>query len=134
MCCDCCCGVLRYIKEDPHPGSLVANPFIAEYDPAKCITCCDCVEICPMDALTEDGKDGIKFEPVRCIGFGLCVSVCPTGAVQIVPKSTPEQPKIPKNTAITYLNIARSQGLGKVLVLLKMGFTTLISRFYKKAD
>ena len=134
MCCDCCCGVLRYIKEDPHPGSLVANPFIAEYDPAKCITCCDCVEICPMDALTEDGKDGIKFESVRCIGCGLCVSVCPTGAVQIVPKSTLDQPKIPKNTALTYLNIARSQGLRKVLVLLKMGFTTLISRFYKKAD
>jgi ferredoxin len=124
--------VLRYIKKDPHPGSLVANPFIAQYDPTLCIACDDCVQICPMDALTEDGKDGIHFDPIRCIGCGLCVSVCPTGAVQIVPKSMPDQPNIPKNTAMTYLNIARSQGLGKVFVLLKMVFGNFFSRVFKK--
>jgi len=131
MCCDCCCGVLRYIKEDPNPGSLVANPFIAQYDPARCIACGDCVEICPMAALTENGHDGIHFDPIRCIGCGLCVGVCPTGAVQIVHKSAPEQPRIPKNTAMTYLNIARSQGLGKVLVLLRMILGKFSSRVFK---
>jgi len=131
MCCDCCCGVLQYIKEDPNPASLVANPFIAQYDPSLCINCGDCVEICPMAALTETG-DGIHFEPLRCIGCGLCVSVCPTDAVQIVQKSTLEQPRIPKNTAMTYLNIAWSQGLGKVLVLLRMLLENFFSRVLSK--
>lgn len=132
MCCDCCCGVLRHIKQDPHPGALVANPFIAQYDPSLCIACGACVEICPMAALTEDSDGGIDFDPIRCIGCGLCVSVCPTGAVQIVQKSPSDQPKIPKNTALTYLNIARSQGLEKVLVLLKMVWMYFFSRLFKK--
>ena len=131
MCCDCCCGVFQHIKEDPNPASLVANPFIAQYDPSLCINCGDCVEICPMAALTETG-DGIHFEPLRCIGCGLCVSVCPTDAVQIVQKSTLEQPKIPKNTAMTYLNIAWLQGLRKVLVLLRMLLENFVSRVFSK--
>jgi Fe-S-cluster-containing hydrogenase component 2 len=84
-----------------------------------------------MAALTEDGTDGIHFDPVRCIGCGLCVGVCPTGAVQIVQKSAPEKPKIPKNTAMTYLNIAWLQGLGKVLVLFRMLLENFFSRMRK---
>jgi ferredoxin len=110
----------------------VANPFIAQYDPARCIACGDCVEICPMAALTENGADGIHFDLVRCIGCGLCVSVCPTQALEIVPKSVSEQPKIPINTTSTYLNIARSQGLGKVLVLLRMVLANFFARFSNK--
>jgi formate hydrogenlyase subunit 6/NADH:ubiquinone oxidoreductase subunit I len=125
-CCSCCCGVLRHIKEDPNPGSLVANPYIAHYDSSECITCGACVEICPMNALTLNDEDRVTFEPGRCIGCGLCVGVCPTGAVTLTHKPGSEQPKIPKDTTSTYVNIAKAQGIGKLLVLLKMLMRSVI--------
>jgi Fe-S-cluster-containing hydrogenase component 2 len=127
MCCSCCCGVLRHIKQENNPSELVGNPFVAIYDVEACIVCGDCVEICPMAALTlRDGE--IHFESIRCIGCGLCVSVCPTGAVAMVEKPQSQQPKIPKNTAGTYIKIAWSRGVGKLFVLLKMFLANKFSR------
>ncbi len=119
-CCSCCCGVLRQIKNDPNPGALVANPFVVQFDPEVCITCGDCVEICPMEALTMEDSDAVQFQSARCIGCGLCVSLCPTGAVKLVHKPETEQPKIPNNTTSTYLHIALLSGLRKVFALIKM--------------
>lgn len=119
-CCGCCCGVLRHIKDEPNPGDLVANPFVAQYDPQGCIACGACVDICPMGALTMDDLGVVHFEQIRCIGCGLCVSVCPSEAVKMVRKTAVSQPKIPKNTTLTYLNIARTRGIGKVLALINM--------------
>lgn len=127
MCCSCCCGVLRHIKDEPNPSELVGNPYIASYDPEPCISCGDCVEICPMEALTIRNNE-IHFESIRCIGCGLCMSVCPTGALKIVEKSQAMQPAIPKNTASTYIRIAWSRGMGKLFILLKM---FLESKFYR---
>lgn len=119
-CCSCCCGVLRHIKDEPNPGDLVANPFVVEYDPEVCIACGDCVEICPMEALTMDDSGMIKYEQLRCIGCGLCVSVCPTEAVKMILKSEADQPKIPKNTTGTYLQIAKARGISKIFPLINM--------------
>ena len=119
-CCSCCCGVLRHIKEEPNPGDLVANPFVAQYASEECIACGACVDICPMAALTLDELDNINFEQDRCIGCGLCVGLCPTGSIRLVRKPETEQPKIPKNTTNTYLNIARTRGISKVLALINM--------------
>lgn len=127
-CCDCCCGVLRHIKEEPNPGALVANPFIAEFDPSLCIECGSCVEICPMAALTTGDNNAILFQTQRCIGCGLCVSLCPSEALQMVPKPKQAQPKIPKNTTLTYLNIAKKQGIGKVFTLVKMFIMNIYER------
>ena len=135
-CCGCCCGVLRHIKNEPNPGDLVANPFVAQYNAEECISCGACVEICPMGALTFNDSNEIHFSQMRCIGCGLCVSVCPTGAVKIVPKAKPEQPKIPRNTTLTYLNIALAGGAEKVFALFKMVIIHLFGRISlrKKSD
>lgn len=114
MCCSCCCGVLRHIKADPKPGKLVANPYVTQYDQSLCVGCMACVEICPMEALTEDAQGGIHFAQERCIGCGLCVGVCPSTALQMVPKAELEQPRIPKNTINTYINISKARGLGNI--------------------
>jgi len=111
-CCSCCCGVLRHIKNEANPGSLVANPFVAYHEAASCIVCGSCVEVCPMAALTLDANDAIHFEQIRCIGCGLCISVCPNGAMQLVRKPSAEQPKTPKNTLSTYVGVARTRGAG----------------------
>lgn len=128
MCCSCCCGVLRHIKDETEPRDLVGNLFIADYDADICINCGECIQICPMAALTLQENGAVKFESLRCIGCGLCVSVCPTGAVRIVEKSSEEQPVIPKNTVSTYIKIAWSRGPGKVFLLFKMFLGNILNR------
>jgi Fe-S-cluster-containing hydrogenase component 2 len=73
-----------------------------------------------MDTLAMDDPGQINFESVRCIGCGLCTGVCPTGSMKLVIKPEPEQPKIPRDTTETYIQIARVQGVGKLFNLVKM--------------
>ena len=114
-CCDCCCGVLRQIKKEPNPASLVMSRFIAAYDEGLCIACGDCVAICPMDALEELPSGAIHLSPERCIGCGLCTTRCPTGALVLERKTPKEQPKIPRNTTATYLQLAAKRGWGTLI-------------------
>lgn len=113
-CCSCCCGVLSNIKNHPNPGALVANPYFAQYDPADCISCGACVEICPMAALTMDDNSEIIFDQSRCMGCGLCITVCPSESLKLVIKPNLDQPKIPKNTTQTYLSISKARGVGNL--------------------
>ena len=114
-CCDCCCGVLRQVKKEPNPTDLVMNAYTASFDPTLCIQCGACVEICPMAALVESHFEQIQFDPVRCIGCGLCISWCPSGALVLALKPPDSQPRIPKNTTWTYLNLAERRGLNNLL-------------------
>lgn len=114
-CCDCCCGVLRQIKQEPNPASLVMSSFIAAYDETLCIACGACAAICPMDALVDLPSGKIHLNPERCIGCGLCTTRCPTGALVLERKSPKEQPKIPCNTTATYLRLAAKRGLGTLI-------------------
>ena len=132
ICCSCCCGVLRHIKADPNPGSLVANPFVTNYDQLKCISCAVCVDICPMEALTLDDLGYINFAQNRCIGCGLCVGVCPSSALQLVLREEPQQPKIPRNTAGTYLNLAKARGLDNVLANLWIILRSFLKKMVPK--
>ena len=114
-CCGCCCGVLRQIKHEPKPADLVMNPFIAAFDPTLCIACGACVEVCPMAALVETPEGSIHFDPARCIGCGLCTSRCPSGALTLAVKNQHRHPRIPKNTAWTYLTLSKKRGLKNLL-------------------
>ena len=75
LCCDCCCGVLRHIKMDPNPSELVANPFIAQYNPALCIDCIECIDVCPMDALTLNSSGQVSWNP-SAASVAVCVYPC----------------------------------------------------------
>ena len=129
-CCGCCCGVLRSLKLQPKPASLVANPFIASLDPAACASCGACTERCQMGAITL-GALSAELNLERCIGCGLCVSTCPTGALSLVRKPASEQPAIPKNTLSTYLQLGQARengGAGKLVeMMLKSKLDRLIA-------
>lgn len=51
-------------------------------DREKCIGCCACVAVCPMDTISiENGKASITgHESLSC---GHCVAACPVGAVKV---------------------------------------------------
>lgn len=109
MCCGCCCGVLRSLKAHASPAALVSTPFIARLNRDECAGCGECVERCPMDALSL--PDGLaEHNPARCIGCGLCVTTCPTGALRLERKPEADQPSVPKDIVSLTIRMARSRG------------------------
>lgn len=49
---------------------------VAEIDPARCMECGLCRDVCRFDAIKD-----FKVDPVSCEGCGLCCRVCPEEAV-----------------------------------------------------
>ena len=47
----------------------------------ECVSCCACVEACPVGAISEgDGKYDIDAD--ACVSCGACAGACPVGAPQ----------------------------------------------------
>jgi len=81
-CCTCHCGILQGLKDANSPNMAATSSFVASYEEELCSGCGDCIDRCPMDALTM-GDDVVTLDANRCIGCGLCVSTCPTGALKL---------------------------------------------------
>jgi len=81
-CCTCHCGILGSLKDANNPSMAATSSFIACFEEEVCSGCGDCIDRCPMDALTMD-NDVAALDSNRCIGCGLCVSTCPTGALRL---------------------------------------------------
>ncbi len=109
MCCDCCCQILRNIKNSDRPALLVNTNYRARVDEDACTACEVCSEICPMDAVTVD--ESARIDPDRCIGCGLCVGNCEFDAVELELIEPSARWEPPKNTVETYMAIARERGL-----------------------
>ena len=83
-CCTCHCGILQSLKSASTPSSGAVSGFILMVDEDKCMGCGDCIDRCPMDALSMQ-DDIVVRDADRCIGCGLCVSACPTGGLRMEP-------------------------------------------------
>jgi len=126
-CCGDCCGVLRHLKQHPHPATLIGSSFYAAVDAELCTMCGICEIRCQTDALDLD-----KFVPqvrlARCIGCGLCVSGCPSGALSLVQKEASERPSVPATTIMTHLQLGRARGKLKVRDLITMAVRSRVDR------
>lgn len=112
LCCDCCCQILKNIKEFEAPAKIVNSNFQAGVDIDECTGCQACEEICPMDAIDMDEQENIAFVNLdRCIGCGLCVTVCQFDAMLLKDKKETEKIEPPANLIETYMNIAMEKGL-----------------------
>lgn len=47
----------------------------------ECISCGQCVEECPVDAISE-GEDIYVIDAEKCIDCGACAAVCPVEAIE----------------------------------------------------
>jgi electron transport complex protein RnfB len=126
-CCGCCCGVLRSIKNDPHPASRVSSPFRVKPDSNKCSGCGTCLDRCQMDALKLDNGKAL-LNPDRCIGCGLCVSTCSTGAMTLQRKSKKEQSYVPVNLTETYIRLGQARRKTSLLNLIGMKIRSVRDR------
>ena len=83
FCCRCCCTILNSGKFLPKEAANSIVPLqglriITDHD--LCVACGNCVDECPMGALTiHEGK--VYNDEDLCIGCGICISVCPEGAI-----------------------------------------------------
>ncbi len=85
-CCGCCCWALSPIKNRKVPRDVImATYFIRKTDEAECVACGDCVEVCPVDALTM-GDDSPIVDEAWCVGCGLCVAQCDNSAAKLEPR------------------------------------------------
>ncbi len=87
-CCGCCCLILTHAKTLAHPSEIFATNHRSSVDASSCTGCGECIERCPLDALSaNEGQNNIPTtDPERCIGCGVCVSTCPSDAIHLIKK------------------------------------------------
>lgn len=102
------------------------------------IPCNPCVAICPFQAISMDGINGIPIVDYnKCTGCKQCVSICPGLAIFIIKiKGNKAHITIPyeflpvpiKGDIVTVLDReGKEKGEGKVLQILKRGKTSVIT-------
>ena len=112
LCCDCCCQILKNIKNLDTPAKVISSNFQANVDEDECTGCQACEEICPMDAIEmNEQKVVAEVNLDRCIGCGLCVTVCEFDAMSLKDKKETEKISPPATLVETYKNIAKEKGL-----------------------
>ncbi len=94
----------RYISHDlpfpPHPPrakflTSIINPFFYKFivkdkhffATDACISCNKCVELCPLNNITLEGKDQKPVWHGNCTHCMACISACPTEAIQYKKKT-----------------------------------------------
>jgi len=59
----------------------------AEIDEKLCSGCGNCPQVCPVEAIHLEARDGIlsvsEVDALRCVGCGNCVVVCPVKAISL---------------------------------------------------
>jgi ferredoxin len=112
-CCGCCCNVLTTVKKFPRPVQFYHSNYYSKVYPEECEACGDCIERCPMEALSMDA-DYPFVDLDRCIGCGVCVSTCPRDAIELKSKDKKYVP--PKDTDAMYKKILVERiGVGGML-------------------
>jgi len=67
-----------------NPEGIDSSEDLFYYD-SKCIGCWNCIDVCPLDAISKEGAK-IKIDRALCDVCGECVKGCPTTALQIAGK------------------------------------------------
>jgi len=98
-CCGCCCGMLVNLKKAPQPAQYFQSNFYSEVNADSCLACSECVEICPMDAISIEDNIAVS-DPDRCIGCGVCMPACSNNAITLQNKKRKNVP--PKNVLSMY--------------------------------
>lgn len=112
LCCDCCCQILKNIKNLDEPSRVVSSNYHATVDEDECTGCQACEEICPMEAISVNTESIIaQVELKRCIGCGLCVTACEFNAMSLFEKDQSDQLEPPANLLETMMNISKEKGL-----------------------
>jgi len=84
-CCGCCCLFID-TKKRLGFNALAPSAHLAQVTPAACSDCGECIDRCPMDAITQNDDNLALVDDRQCIGCGLCSAHCPEKAVMLMPR------------------------------------------------
>ena len=88
--------MLRGLTEFEIPAAVAKSDFRAVISSEYCSGCADCLDRCPVTALSLD--DGVcTLDVGRCIGCGLCVSACSTKSLSMERRPEGEVPVPPQD-------------------------------------
>jgi len=109
-CCECSCGVLkawtRGVRNTTSPSR-----YLVRLDPTSCTLEKDCLETCPVTALSVV-DDKLVIDEIECLGCGLCIPSCPEGALSLEIREAP--PKVYKNNDALFRQIYAESALGLI--------------------
>jgi len=90
-CCPCCCAFMKGITQRGYEKHKFLNSiFEAVVEESECISCENCLDRCPVKAITVEDVALINRD--KCLGCGLCAGVCSTGAITLVLREDREEP------------------------------------------
>ncbi|MFC1896403.1 4Fe-4S binding protein, partial [Thermodesulfobacteriota bacterium] len=62
---------------------LSVSGIISKHDREACISCLNCLMVCPFDSPYVNEKGRVMHNEVKCMGCGICASICPAKAFQV---------------------------------------------------
>jgi len=68
-----------HIKDNRCPAGVCRALVHYAIDPDLCVQCGECIEACPHDAISENGR--VKIDDALCHKCGICEETCPSDAI-----------------------------------------------------
>lgn len=104
---DCCLILSEYVAAEG-TGNVMQNvsPYSLNYDKDVCIKCGQCIDRCPMSAISF-GDDGFCTMDMKCVRCGQCALVCPAEARKLDPRNFEDMMELPDDMVADYLDSAR---------------------------
>ena len=90
-CCPCCCASMKGITLKGHDKHKYMNAlFEAKIDADICVECEECLETCPVGAISR--REIMRVNRDKCLGCGLCIGNCPASAIALTLREDIEEP------------------------------------------
>jgi Na+-translocating ferredoxin:NAD+ oxidoreductase RNF subunit RnfB len=99
-CCKDCCHLFVYWRRGALP-MITANTYLAHVNQDRCTGCGKCVEKCPVDIISLNGKGKVEINSTLCIGCGVCAHICPENTIVLQKglRRTFAQPQVERNAS-----------------------------------
>jgi Fe-S-cluster-containing hydrogenase component 2 len=83
LCCECCCVVQRGMRKGPTTLLKVIQrlPGLSVIVGSDCEACGECIEACPVGAISMNHRGAEISE--ECKGCGICLNACPYRAITL---------------------------------------------------